>query len=236
MNLKCDELGPKSSETWLEYFIRTKVIWQRDDSSKKSRSPHVQLSSGMHANGYMNPDLICNPAVIKRIAAELLVPKTRSIKASKVYNIDRVVAPQKGGSILAYELTRTITSMYDPDRPHCSFTLLRKEIRVGSNEPVFVQVGEKIKKGENVILCDDVLTTSGTVNKMRDLVEKAGAKVLFTVVIAIDSNFQRSRFPVNYLCVKSTRLYTKDECPYCKNGSVLISSPKENWQKLVGRK
>jgi orotate phosphoribosyltransferase len=244
MNVKkCSHVGPKDGD-WYNYFVREGVIWNRRNGNnqvkpkggKKSHDikPHVRLSGGKHADMYMNPDMVCDPGLIQSIAEQLIVPKNSSIPASEVYKINRVVAPQKGGSILAYALATAITNLHDQDSEPCKFTLLQKE-GVNKQGPKFKQIGNPIQTGDAILICNDVLTTARTVLAIDKLVQKCGARTVFVAVLAIDSSFVAlPGLPVNALCIKRTKLYDQDNCPLCRKGSRLITSPKEHWKDLVG--
>ncbi len=243
MNLnKCSHAGPKDGN-WYDYFVKHGVIWNRRNKKgqnstqtggKKSHDikPHVRLSGGMHADMYMNPDMVSDSDVIRRITSELIC-NSSNVNASMIYEINRVVAPQKGGAILAYEFARTLSDLHGPCGVPCKYTLLQKDGR-NRHGPVFRQVGDPIESGDTVLICDDVLTTSRTVVAIDKLVRKSGAKTVFVAVLAIDSSFiAMPGLPVNTLCIKRTKLYDPDNCPLCRKGSRLITSPKEHWRDLV---
>ncbi|RPI70637.1 MAG: orotate phosphoribosyltransferase, partial [Ignavibacteriales bacterium] len=83
--------------------------------------------------------------------------------------------------------------------------------------------GFTLEKGEKVLVCEDVVTTGGSVFEVIDIVKNYGAEVVGVGYIVDRSNgkvnFGFPQFSTIKLEVIS---FTQDECPSCKDGIEVI--------------
>jgi len=164
---------------------------------------HFLLSSGKHSKGYVQ----C--AKVLRFpdkAAKVLEPVVNKIKD---LGIEKVVGPAMGGVIVSYELGRQLGK-------EAVFT----ERKDGIME---LRRGFEIKKGEKVIIAEDVVTTGKSTIETKKVLEALGAVVLGVACIA-DRRPEGVEvgMPV-YSAVKlNIETFDAEECPACKAGEPVV--------------
>ena len=163
---------------------------------------HFVLSSGLHSPKYIQcAKLLSFPHLAKDICSSL----AKKIK-KKFKSIDLILAPAMGGVIIGYEIGK----------------LLKKEtIFCERVEGKFkLRRGFHIKKGSNVIIIEDVITTGKSSLECSKLVSLAGAKIVGYACI-IDRSKDNSF--INDKIVSQIKLdiptYTKENLP--KNLSLI---------------
>ena len=120
---------------------------------------HFVLSSGLHSSKYIQcAKLLSFPVLAERICKSL----SNKIK-KKFKRINLILSPAMGGIIIGYEIGR----------------LLKKETifceRV--NGKFKLRRGFEIKKGSNVLIVEDVITTGKSSMECVTLIKRAGAKL-----------------------------------------------------------
>ena len=131
---------------------------------------HFILSSGLHSSKYVQcAKLLSFPHIAEKICESL----AKKIK-KKFKKIDLILAPAMGGIIIGYEIGR----------------LLKKETifceRV--NGKFKLRRGFHIKKGAQVLIMEDVITTGKSSLECARLINKAKAKLLGFASIIDRSN------------------------------------------------
>lgn len=129
---------------------------------------HFILTSGYHSPHYF------------QCAKVLQYPVYNTLFASKIAdyfrndNIDVVITPAIGGIVFGTEVGRLLNARtVFGERENGTMTLRR---------------GFELKKYENVLVCEDVVTTGGSVFEIINLVEKAGANLCGVGLIIDRSN------------------------------------------------
>ena len=120
---------------------------------------HFILSSGLHSSKYIQcAKLLSFPVLAEKICKSL----SNKIK-KKFKRINLILSPAMGGIIIGYEIGR----------------LLKKETifceRV--NGKFKLRRGFEIKKGSNVLIVEDVITTGKSSMECVTLIKRAGAKL-----------------------------------------------------------
>ncbi|MCX5655876.1 MAG: orotate phosphoribosyltransferase [Planctomycetota bacterium] len=166
---------------------------------------HFLLTSGLHSPKYLQcAQVMQNPALAERLCAQL----ARALDANR---IECVVGPAIGGILVAYELARAlgVRTIY-AERQDGKMTLRR---------------GFAVRPGERILLCEDVVTTGGSLLEVRDLVTAAGGQV-----VAVASLVDRTSGRDAGLGLRLTSLlkidvpaYPAEECPMCRAGQPLVS-------------
>ena len=131
---------------------------------------HFVLSSGLHSPTYIQcAKLLSYPHLAKKICLSL------SKKIKKNYqNIDLILSPAMGGIIIGYEIGRLLKKeTIFCERVKGKFTLRR---------------GFKIKKGSNVLIIEDVITTGKSSLECVKILNKAKAKLAGFACIIDRSN------------------------------------------------
>ena len=121
---------------------------------------HFVLSSGLHSSKYIQcAKLLSYPHLADEICKSLASKIKKNFKS-----IDLILAPAMGGIIIGYEIGR----------------LLKKETifceRV--NGKFKLRRGFHIKKGSNVLIMEDVITTGKSSMECANLISKSKAKLI----------------------------------------------------------
>lgn len=164
---------------------------------------HFLLTSGRHSNVYFQcAKVLQYPEYTEKICA-LIADHFREA------SIDTVISPAIGGIIVGQEVARQLNKK--------SIFAEREDKKLN------LRRGFTLEKGEKVLVCEDVVTTGGSVFEVIDIVKECGAEVAGVGFIVDRSNgkvnFNYPQFSTISLDVKS---YTPEECELCKNGVELV--------------
>ena len=121
---------------------------------------HFVLSSGLHSSKYIQcAKLLSHPVLAEKIC------KSLANKIKKRYKrIDLILAPAMGGIIIGYEIGKLLKKeTIFCERVNGKFTLRR---------------GFNIKKGANVLIIEDVITTGKSSLESAKLITNAKAKLV----------------------------------------------------------
>ena len=87
--------------------------------------------------------------------------------------------------------------------------------------------GFEIRPGERVLVCEDVVTTGGSVNEVIEIVTAAGGTVVGVAYI-VDRSGGQVRFPVgdgglqHAVMTLTVVAHRPEECPLCKQGLPVV--------------
>jgi orotate phosphoribosyltransferase len=164
---------------------------------------HFLLTSGRHSDVYFQcAKVLQYPDYIQELC---------SIIADEYCNkkIDTVIAPAIGGLVVGQEVARQLNKR---------FIFVERE-----DKKLALRRGFLINKGEKVLICEDVVTTGGSVFEVIDIVKDNNAKVAGVGFIVDRSNgkvdFNCSQLSTVKLDVKS---YLPEDCPLCEKGIELV--------------
>lgn len=169
---------------------------------------HFVYTSGKHGSIYINKDIIYTHPKKASEVGKLFA------KSFKDFDIDVVAAPSLGGIVLsqwtAYHLSKlknqNVLSVYT-EKTH-------------NKDQVFRRGYDKIVKGKNVLVIEDLTTTGESVKKVVKSVEKAGGFVIAVgVMINRDpKNVNKKTIgePFFSLGVFKADSFDEDKCPLCK--------------------
>ncbi|MBP2032772.1 orotate phosphoribosyltransferase [Clostridium algifaecis] len=160
---------------------------------------HFLLSSGRHSDRY------CQCAKLLQYpdkASEVL-----SVVADKLkkVNFDIIVGPAMGGILVSYELARQLKKPgIFAERQNGEMTIRR---------------GFEIKKGDKVIISEDVITTGKSSLEVAKVIEGLGGEVVGLCSI-VDRRTEDVKIPYPvYSAVKlDINTYDPEDCPLCKQG------------------
>jgi orotate phosphoribosyltransferase len=164
---------------------------------------HFQLTSGLHSNQYFQ----CAKVLQYPMHAAALCADIASHFSER--KIDAVIAPALGGIVVGQEVGRQLN--------------VRTMFTERKDGTMQLRRGFHVRKGERVLVCEDVVTTGGSVfeviNITRGLggilagvgfiVDRSGGTVRFDLA---DGGTQHSVLQMNVVA------YMPDECPMCKQG------------------
>jgi orotate phosphoribosyltransferase len=166
------------------------------------RQGHFELSSGRHSATYLQCALVLqHPAhadQLGRALAELFSNLT----------VACVVAPALGGIIIGYEVARGlgVRSIF-VERDRSGQMALRR--------------GFELKRGERVLVIEDVWTTGGSTRETIGVVEQEGGLAVAAGAL-IDRSGGRLELtvPSRALLEMDVPSYEPDDCPLCRTGGV----------------
>ena len=172
-------------------------------------SGHFLLTSGRHSDTYMQcAKLFVYPNKAQKLCAALC----DKLKDKK---IDLVASPAVGGIIMGYEVARQLNV------PNVFFER--------ENGEMVLRRGFEIKKGANVLVVEDVVTTGGSVKEVIAKVKEMGANVV-AVSSIVDRSNGKVDFGVDFVNVLSLDVmsYEPEECPLCKQGIPAVKPGSRN--------
>jgi len=164
---------------------------------------HFLLTSGLHSPHYF------------QCARVLQYPKYLHLFAGEIAHhfeyseVEVVVSPAVGGIVVATEVGRILDA--------------RTMFAERENSAMGLRRGFELKKGERVLVVEDVVTTGGSVEEVIALVSQAGAK-LAGVGYIVDRSNGRTKFEAKTFAALTMEVitYSPDQCPLCKEGSVAV--------------
>jgi len=179
---------------------------------------HFKLSSGNHSQFYLQSAKVLEQPKTARLLAEALAEQ---IKASGIA-VDTVCAPALGGLIAGYALAQALDVRY-----------IFAE-RVGGE--MSIRRGFDVKKGEKVLVCEDIITTGGSAMEAAAVVESLGGEIVAFAALANRGFCRREHSPVERkancklpenlpffaLADFDFEMYDPADCPLCKAGSEAI--------------
>ncbi len=168
-------------------------------------SGHFLLSSGLHSPNYMQCALLLQKPWVAEKLCKALAKKIKE-------KVDVVVGPALGGVIVSYEMGRALKkrSIF-AERQDGTLTLRR---------------GFTLKKGERVLVTEDVVTTGKSTKEVFEIVASYGAKVVAVASIVnrsgVKNPFDIPFYPLLDIEIKT---YESSHCPLCKEGKTPAIKP-----------
>jgi len=168
---------------------------------------HFLLTSGLHSNQYFQcAKVLQYPRHCELLCADL----ARTFRA---HHIDVVIAPALGGIVVGQEVGRQlgVRTMFT-ERKEASMQLRR---------------GFAIAAGERVLVCEDVVTTGGSVREVIEIVRGAGG-IVAGVGAIVDRSGGTVRFELadggmqHAVMTLQAATYAPEKCPLCAQGSAPV--------------
>lgn len=179
---------------------------------------HFKLSSGNHSQFYLqSAKVLEDPKTAKLLADALAV----QIRESGI-KIDTVCAPALGGLIAGFALAQALDCRY----------IFAERV----NGEMSIRRGFEVKKGERVLMCEDIITTGGSAMEAAAVVKSLGGEIVGVAALANRGFCKRQnssvatkpncKLPQNipFFALEdfTFEMYAPDECPLCKDGSEAI--------------
>lgn len=159
---------------------------------------HFQLTSGLHSPQYFQcAKVLQYPGYATLLCADIA-------SHFRGTPIDVVIAPAIGGIVVAQEVGRQL-----------NLRTMFTERKEGSMQ---LRRGFRITKGERVLVCEDVITTGGSVQEVIDIVTRDGGTCIGVAAI-VDRSGGTVRLPNFYpVMTMSVVTYQPADCPLCRQG------------------
>jgi orotate phosphoribosyltransferase len=216
----------RTQDGWIDEYTKRGALWIHDDNKQR---PHALLTSGKHSNGFFNSRLVISDEILLRDAAcdlvELFVQQ-----GGDVSKVDGVVGPQTGATMLAQLISEQLMAF---TRSDCFWSSPAKKEEQGKKTMIFDPYEKGLIFFNSILLCDDVVTTAGSVNLTAEAVQDVSGVVLpFVLVLVNRSGLKEiNGRKIIALIDRSMPTWELDKCPLCDSGSEAIR-PKDNWARL----
>lgn len=162
---------------------------------------HFCLTSGLHSDIYFQcAKLYQYPEIVEKIAK-------RIAEQLKDVEFDTVVAPAIGALIIGYE-----TAKQSGKR---NLFVERKD---GEMQ---LRRGYTLKKGEKVVIMEDVITTAKTIYETIDALKEYEVEIA-AVGCIVDRTCGKTGLNIKSLLQIDPVTYDPDNCPLCKEGIPLV--------------
>ena len=164
---------------------------------------HFLLTSGRHSNVYFQCAKVLQYPEYTEKVCSLIADHFRA------YDIDTVIAPAIGGIVVGQEVARQLNKRFIfAEREDKALTLRR---------------GFSLKEEENVLVCEDVVTTGGSVFEVIDIVKNNKANIVGVGFIVDRSNGKvQFGFPQMSTLKMDVVSFSPDECELCEKGIPFI--------------
>jgi len=167
---------------------------------------HFLLTSGRHSNQYFQCAKVLQFPDYTSEVCSVLSEHFRN------YDIDTVIAPAMGGIIVGYEVARQLNK--------------RSIFTERENNQMTLRRGFSLNENEKVLVCEDVVTTGGSVFEVIGIVKSFGAKVIGVASIVDRSNGKVDfGYPFKSALQLEVVSYLPEECPICKQGKIPLVKP-----------
>lgn len=179
---------------------------------------HFKLSSGNHSQYYLQSAKVLEDPKTATMLANALAEQ---IKASGI-KVDTVCAPALGGLIAGYALAQALDVRY----------IFAERV----DGAMAIRRGFEVSEGEQVLMCEDIITTGGSAMEAAHVVESLGGKIVAFAALANRGFCAREHsditrkancklpadLPFFALADFDFEMYTPEDCPLCKSGSEAI--------------
>lgn len=212
---------------WFQWYIANDAFWQHDGDMSR---PHAETTSGLHTGTIFNSRILIENEPILELAVRDLVDLGEDFSL-----IHTVVGPQTGATKLAIFISNEISRR---NNRSCNSASPSKQNMEGKKSMVFPSA-EIVHLVENInLLCEDVVTTGGSINLTEQAVLELGGHVSTTMLVLVNRSGEAiigDKKVVSLIDFPSP-VWIPEECPYCKKNSLAIR-PKDpkNWALLKGR-
>lgn len=204
---------------WInQMFIDSGALWIHDDNPRR---PHALLTSGKHSNGFFNASVIINNPLLMEIICRQLVSKMLLPCGFQ----GMVFGSAMGAVTIAYEIARQLC---------CKSGFTEPAVYKGVKKMICKRFD--LRKGERVVVVEDVMTTGGTTQLTVAELRKKGAKIHNKIGVLVNRSGSNKlgRFEVVGLIEKEMPIWEANECPLCEAGSEALR-PKGNWDLLTAK-
>ncbi len=216
--------GPTERDI-LDMFEMCDAVWLHDGDPRK---PHAELTSGLCSNGFFDCMRVLKFPNLSEILASALVEKIADIHSPA----DWVVGSSYAAITFSYQVASFLSAVHG---------FVEKD-PTDAKKMVWPRL--QIPRGSSVLQVEELITTFGTVNAVRQAIEEGnGEPVNFLPVVGTIVH-RPPKLPANYgdrrvvaLIEKEVWAVEQKDCPLCKAGSLRYRPKiKAHWAELTGKK
>jgi orotate phosphoribosyltransferase len=217
----------RPQEQWIGEYEKRGALWIHDGNPKR---PHVRLRSGLHSNGFFNSrSIIADENLLWDGTFDLL--EKFDFAGGEVLLVEGVVGPQTGATKMAECLSKHIQGI---TKEPCFHASPAKEEAEGKTIMAFSQMERHLIPRASILLCEDVITTAGSLERTTTAIEALGGTLYPYVLVLVNRSGMKEWKGRRIVSLIDRHLpqWIKDECPLCRRGSAALPDPKDHWEEL----
>ena len=202
---------------WTEVFKERGALWISDGNPSR---PHALLSFKMHSNGFFNGRKIITDEPLLQEAIANLVDQF-ILKGGDIKRVNRVVGPQTSGRKLAEFIADEISGRRGK---MCYWASPTNSNWGGTRAMVFEDADHTVRPGENILLCDDVINTGGSIELTAKACEETGGVILPQLLCLVNRSGRQGVFGrlIVSLVDYPMPAWAASGCEMCRTGSEAI--------------
>lgn len=162
---------------------------------------HFCLTSGLHSDMYFQCAKLYQYPDITEEIGKMMAQNLKGVE------FDTIIAPAVGAVIIGYETAK-----------QCKKRNLFVERKDGVMQ---LRRGYTLKKGERVVIIEDVITTARTIRETQEAIKEFEPEVV-AVGCIVDRTDGKTEFNIKSLMQMSPVVYDPNDCPLCKAGIPLV--------------
>ena len=162
---------------------------------------HFCLTSGLHSDIYFQcAKLYQYPEITEQLGSKLA-------ELLKDIDFDTIVAPAIGAVIIGYETAKNAH---------------KRNLFVERKDGIMqLRRGYSLKKGEKVVIIEDVITTARTIKETIDSIKEFEPEIV-AVGCIVDRTKGKTEYNIKSLLQIDPVVYEPDNCPLCKEGIPVV--------------
>ena len=162
---------------------------------------HFCLTSGLHSDIYFQcAKLYQYPEITEQLGSKLA-------ELLKDIDFDTIVAPAIGAVIIGYETAKNAH---------------KRNLFVERKDGIMqLRRGYSLKKGEKVVIIEDVITTARTIKETIDAIKEFEPEIV-AVGCIVDRTKGKTEYNIKSLLQIDPVVYEHDNCPLCKEGIPVV--------------
>ena len=162
---------------------------------------HFCLTSGLHSDIYFQcAKLYQYPEITEQLGSKLA-------ELLKNIDFDTIVAPAIGAVIIGYETAKNAH---------------KRNLFVERKDGIMqLRRGYSLKKGEKVVIIEDVITTARTIKETIDAIKEFEPEIV-AVGCIVDRTKGKTEYNIKSLLQIDPVVYEPDNCPLCKEGIPVV--------------
>ena len=173
---------------------------------------HFCLTSGLHSNIYFQcAKLYQYPEIVEELGKQL---------AEKLSDIefDTIIAPAIGAVIIGYETAKQAG---------------KRNLFVERKDGIMqLRRGYTLKKGERVVIIEDVITTARTIKETMEAIKDFEPEVV-AVGCIVDRTKGLTPYNIKSLMQIEPVTYAPEDCPLCREGIPLVKPGSREEKKVT---
>ncbi len=164
---------------------------------------HFRLTSGKHSNQYFQCARVLQYPEHARALCSVIADHYRN------QGITLVISPAIGGIVVGQETGRLLN--------------VRTIFAERDNGEMKIRRGFEIFPDDKILICEDVITTGGSVREVADLLTGMGHQVAGIASI-VDRSNGKADFPVPYFSILrlDVTAWEPENCPLCSQGIPVV--------------